>query len=96
MRRAATALTRAPPRQANGMTEPRYGGAYVPSEPELQDVKEGIDKKCHAGCASAWDAYKKCAARIEEKGHGECAGWYMDYFRCLDTCAAKYTFKSLA
>lgn len=45
----------------------RYGGCYVPQEPEVNDVKEGIDKKCHGGGAVAWETYKKCEARIEEK-----------------------------
>ena len=31
-----------------------------------------------------WETYKKCEARIEEKGRGECSGYYMDYFKCID------------
>ena len=29
------------------------------------------------------------------QGSGECSGWYMDYFRCVDKCAAKHMFKHL-
>ena len=48
----------------------RYGGAYVPADaPDAEDSKVGIDAKCHGSCASVWDIYKKCEARIEEKVH---------------------------
>ena len=38
---------------------------------------------------------KKCEVRIEEKGRGECSGFYMDYFKCIDHCAHKKLFNSL-
>ena len=45
----------------------RYGGIYVPSVPEDVDPKPEIEKKCAPGCATAWDVYKKCESRIEQK-----------------------------
>ena len=39
----------------------------MPAEVEAVDCKEAIDAKCHPKCASAWEVYKKCEARIEEK-----------------------------
>ena len=45
----------------------RYSGAYTPKETEPVDPKPDIDKKCHHHCTSAWETYKKCEARIEEK-----------------------------
>ena len=34
--------------------------------------------------------------RAEKKGRGECSGYYMDYFRCIDKCSTKTLFKELA
>ena len=73
----------------------RYGGAYIPTEVEAVDPKPEFDKKCHSHCTKAWDAYKACETRIEEKGAGQCSGQYMDYFKCIDKCATKPLFKSL-
>ena len=39
--------------------------------------------------------YEKCAERIEAKGHGNCAGQYMDYIACADNCAKEAVFKAL-
>ena len=77
------------------MAEARYGGAYVPKEAEPVDPKPAIDAACHSGCVKVWDIYKECEARIEEKGRGECSGYYMDYFKCIDHCATKKLFKAL-
>ena len=30
------------------------------------------------------------------QGHGECSGYYMDYFKCIDKCASKVLFNELA
>ena len=30
------------------------------------------------------------------QGRGECSGYYMDYFRCIDKCSTKTLFKELA
>jgi len=84
----------ADPKQ-NTMAEARYGGAYVPKEAEPVDPKPAIDAACHSGCTKAWDIYKECEARIEAKGRGECSGYYMDYFKCIDHCATKKLFKAL-
>lgn len=61
----------------------------------MVDSKEQVDKKCHGSCASVWETYKKCEARIEEKGRGDCIGYYSDYFKCIDNCAVKTLFKTL-
>lgn len=76
------------------MAEPRYGGAYIPTEQEAVDTKGDVDKKCHPGCAAVWEVYKQCETRIEEKGAGQCSGFYMDYFRCIDKCSTKHLFKT--
>lgn len=75
--------------------EPKYGGAYVAPEAEAVDPKPAIEEKCAPGCSNVWGAYEKCAVRIEEKGRGDCAGYYMDYFNCIDKCATKSLFKAL-
>lgn len=31
-------------------------------------------------------AYEMCGERIEAKGHGDCAGYFMDYVKCVDQC----------
>ena len=74
----------------------RYGGAYTPKEPDDPvDPKPAIEKTCEPACSSVWEIYKKCEVRIEEKGRGECSGYYMDYFKCIDKCAHKKLFNSL-
>ena len=45
----------------------RYGGIYQPKEVEAVDAKPGLEEKCAPGCAAAWDIYKKCEQRIEDK-----------------------------
>ena len=30
------------------------------------------------------------------QGHGECSGYYMDYFKCVDKCSVKNLFKELS
>ena len=78
------------------MPEPRYGGIYTPKEPDDPvDPKPAIEKTCEPNCAGVWATYKKCEVRIEEKGRGECSGFYMDYFKCIDHCAHKKLFNSL-
>ncbi|KAL1525479.1 hypothetical protein AB1Y20_020335 [Prymnesium parvum] len=77
------------------MAEPRYGGAYVPID-LCTDPKPDVDRKCAPGCSAAWEKYQACATRIEEKGSGECSGYYMDYFKCVDKCTAKSLFSQLA
>jgi len=78
------------------MAEPRYGGAFVPQEVEAVDPKSAVDEKCGLGCVAVWEKYEACASRIEEKGRGECSGFYMDYFQCVDKCSSKNLFKHLA
>eukprot|EP00310_Coccolithus_braarudii_P016109 CAMPEP_0183331146 /NCGR_PEP_ID=MMETSP0164_2-20130417/548_1 /TAXON_ID=221442 /ORGANISM="Coccolithus pelagicus ssp braarudi, Strain PLY182g" /LENGTH=77 /DNA_ID=CAMNT_0025499533 /DNA_START=41 /DNA_END=274 /DNA_ORIENTATION=- len=74
----------------------RYGGAYEPKDVgEAEDVKPQIEAKCHSGCTKSFDLLQKCEARIEEKGSGECSGWYMDYLHCIDKCSSKLIFKTL-
>ena len=59
------------------------------------DLKPIIDKKCHVNCHHAWEEYEKCEKRIEAKESGDCASWYMDYLKCIDTCASQVLFKGL-
>jgi len=68
----------------------------VPVEVEAEDCKAAIDQKCHPKCTTVWEVYKACETRIEEKAQGNCAGFYMDYFKCIDKCAVKTLFKELA
>jgi len=77
-------------------SEAKYGGAYTAKDPATVDMKAVIDGMCHKNCHAAWEQYEKCEARIEKSGEGNCAGWYMDYFHCIDTCSTKQLFKTLA
>jgi len=81
---------------ALSMAEPRYGGMFVPREVEVVDPKDLLEKGCEASCGKALETYQACAARIEEKGSGECSGWYGDYVHCVDSCVSKTLFKKLA
>merc|ERR1712037_467002 len=75
--------------------EPKYSGAYAMKDTSEVDFKAGVEKACHAGCHHAWEEYEKCELRIEKKGQGECTGYYMDYFHCIDQCSSKLLFKTL-
>eukprot|EP00316_Scyphosphaera_apsteinii_P014411 CAMPEP_0119308720 /NCGR_PEP_ID=MMETSP1333-20130426/12314_1 /TAXON_ID=418940 /ORGANISM="Scyphosphaera apsteinii, Strain RCC1455" /LENGTH=69 /DNA_ID=CAMNT_0007312555 /DNA_START=17 /DNA_END=226 /DNA_ORIENTATION=+ len=66
-------------------------------EEEVEDPKVAVDAKCAAtlACAKLMVVYEQCAERIESKGSGRCAGQYMDYTHCVDTCAAHSLFSKL-
>mmetsp|Transcript_6069 Transcript_6069/g.15539 ORF Transcript_6069/g.15539 Transcript_6069/m.15539 type:complete len:81 (+) Transcript_6069:53-295(+) len=71
----------------------RYNGAYVVDMPDqAEDPSEQIEKECHVSCTSAWDSYQACAKRIEDKPDGHCTGQYLDYWHCIDKCAADKKF----
>jgi ubiquinol-cytochrome c reductase subunit 6 len=40
---------------------------------------------------------QECAKRIEgdTTGDAHCTGWYYDYYRCVDKCAAPKVFAAL-
>ena len=62
----------------------RYGGVYTPKESEMpEDPKEMLEKAAHPKCASVWETYKKCEVRIEKKGSGDCAGYYVSPRRTI-------------
>ena len=76
--------------------EPRYGGAYVPKElPEPTDPRETIESACEARCTAPKAKLDACAARIEQKGSGDCAAWFGDYVHCVDECVAHSLFQKL-
>ena len=70
-------------------------GAFETPDINSVDLKPIIDKKCHVNCHHAWEEYEKCEKRIEAKESGDCASWYMDYLKCIDTCASQVLFKGL-
>ena len=47
------------------------------SDEAPQDPKEMLEKAAHPKCAAAWELYERCAVRIEKKGSGDCAGYYV-------------------
>ena len=60
------------------------------AEPEEPSCPyEEIQAKCAdtAPCAKAKALLEACAARIEEKGSGECEAWAFDFWHCIDQCA---------
>ena len=74
----------------------RYGGMFEPKEVEdSPDPKIALDAKCEASCTKTMDAYMQCKERIEDKGKGECSGYYGDHVGCIDVCTTKGLFKQL-
>lgn len=57
-------------------------------EEELPDQKKIADDRCArtTACAKLFVEYEACSKRIEQKGHGECTGYYMDYLGAVDRC----------
>ena len=57
---------------------------------EPVDPKSTVDEHCaqSMACASAMVKYEECSKRIEEKGHGQCSGQYMDFVKCVDACSS--------
>ena len=66
-------------------------------EEEVVDPKAEVNEKCSKSlaCTKLLVQYEKCAERIEEKGHGQCAGQYMDYIACVDNCSKMEVFAKL-
>lgn len=65
-------------------------------EEEPMDPKLVADEKCSKtmACAKLYVEYEACASRIEKKGHGECAPYYMDYLGCVDRCVRFPSFRT--
>merc|ERR1719495_223161 len=49
----------------------------------------------HECCHDEENAYKACIKRIKAKGRGNCKGWYMDMWECIDINSASLIFKTL-
>lgn len=66
------------------------------ADSEPVDPKPQAEKECHASCTKQWSQYEACKERIAKKaGGGTCEPWAMDYWRCVDKCAAGKIFKQL-
>ena len=63
---------------AKAVTRTQAGGRDEKMSDEApQDPKEMLEKAAHPKCAAAWELYERCAVRIEKKGSGDCAGYYV-------------------
>ncbi|KAJ1631446.1 hypothetical protein T492DRAFT_995401 [Pavlovales sp. CCMP2436] len=71
----------------------RYNGAFIiPDLDEAVDTSPAVEKECHSSCTAVFAAYEACAERIVDKPEGHCTGQYLDYFACIDHCAAGKKF----
>jgi ubiquinol-cytochrome c reductase subunit 6 len=52
------------------------------------DPRPAIVASCEATivCQKLRTAYEACGKRVEAKGSGNCAGQFMDWLGCVDTC----------
>eukprot|EP00871_Galdieria_phlegrea_P003533 jgi/Galph1/4180/GphlegSOOS_G2814.1 len=67
------------------------------SEEEPVDKKPEIEESCKPHCSREWAEYRACVKRIENDTTGEahCTGQYLDFWHCVDHCAAKKIFQTL-
>ena len=91
---AITEVMRDAIKEADPVEEPKFSGAFEVKQTAI-DMQPAINKACHKGCHHPWEEYEKCEMRVEKKGEGECAGYYMDYLHCIDQCSSKLLFKTL-
>jgi len=73
--------------------------AEVEEEEELVDPYEKLRDECRATtkCAAALDKLNSCNDRVNSKAKTSeiCVEEVIDYFHCVDHCAAKNLFKHL-
>ena len=64
---------------------------------ESDDAKDRVENECRPHCTRAWYEYEECVKRLEKDTSGEahCTGQYLDFWHCIDHCAAKKLFKAL-
>eukprot|EP01089_Gocevia_fonbrunei_P020564 TRINITY_DN769_c0_g1_i2.p1 TRINITY_DN769_c0_g1~~TRINITY_DN769_c0_g1_i2.p1 ORF type:complete len:123 (-),score=24.76 TRINITY_DN769_c0_g1_i2:101-469(-) len=69
---------------------------------EICELKVPIERECHkSSCVKPfWFAYKSCEKRISkldptEWPNANCAPQYIEYWKCIDTCAAKPLWEKL-
>ena len=61
---------------------------------EVLDPKTIAEKDCRPKCALPWNTYQECVKRIagDKTGEKHCTGWYFDFLKCVDKCAAPKMF----
>lgn len=61
------------------------------------DTKPTIEEACKPGCSQRWADYEACIKRVAASGDEEahCTGQYLDFWKCVDACAAKKIFAPL-
>jgi len=63
-------------------------------EEEPVDMKEVYEEACKPKCGKELREYEACQKRIEDDTTGEahCTGQYLDFWKCIDKCAAPKIF----
>eukprot|EP00276_Gloeochaete_wittrockiana_P002998 CAMPEP_0184656260 /NCGR_PEP_ID=MMETSP0308-20130426/16134_1 /TAXON_ID=38269 /ORGANISM="Gloeochaete witrockiana, Strain SAG 46.84" /LENGTH=66 /DNA_ID=CAMNT_0027093291 /DNA_START=76 /DNA_END=276 /DNA_ORIENTATION=- len=59
------------------------------------DMKPELEKECHSACKKFWEEYEACSERVHKVRRGNCAPFFMDYYSCIDKCAAPKIFSKL-
>lgn len=65
------------------------------SEAEIVDPKPVAEAKCAPQCNKFDQVYQQCVKRIEGQEGKHCTGYKMDYWKCIDKCAAPLYFPKL-
>ena len=68
------------------------------SDEEPVDPKQELTKKYHPSCSKNWKEYEECGKRVEKLGPDagkNCAGYYNEYFKCVDHAMANELFSKL-
>ena len=64
---------------------------------DVQDQKPVIEESCKVQhCAVKQKLYQDCVQRVRGNGEGgNCVGFYLELWHCIDHCAAPQYFKVL-
>ena len=62
---------------------------------DAEDQKPRIEEECRKHCPVKQKLYDDCVKRVREKGDGNCVGYYLELWHCIDHCAAPQYFKLL-
>lgn len=61
-------------------------------------MKPELDKKAHSLCVKPFGEYEACAKRVaagQVEAGKNCAGYYGEYWQCIDKANTKELFKRL-
>jgi len=64
-------------------------------EVEIVDPKVVAEEECKPACVKYEDIYNQCAKRIEGQEGKHCTGYALDWWKCIDQCAAPKYFPKL-